>query len=130
MRRRSAQWQAAGHTAPRLSIRQVRRTLGRCGMSVCGYDIEHVVALMGAGGRPAYGTSPHDGHGRPLCGSRGRPLIQMSSLALRDLRTAVVTIFHEVAHHQSYRAVGHGGTEAAAEQYGQRMYEQFARLWV
>jgi hypothetical protein len=130
MQHRSAQLRAAGHTAPTLNIRQLRRTLGRCGMSVCGYDIERVTALLGADGRSAYGASPHDGHGRPLVGARGRPLIQMSNLALRDIRTAVVTVFHEIAHHRSYGAVGHGGAEAEAEQYGQRMYELFARHWV
>jgi hypothetical protein len=128
MRQRSAPWRTAGQTWPTLNIRNVTRALGRCGMSVCGYDIQHVAALLGADGRPAYGVSPHDGHGRPLPGARGRPLIQVSSLALHDIRTAVVTIFHEIAHHRSYRAVGHGGTEAEAERYGQRMYEQFARL--
>ena len=127
MRKRSAQWRAAGHTEPPLNIRKVTRILGRRGMSVCGYDIQQVAALLGADGRPAYGASPHDGHSRPLLGARGRPLIQVSGLALRDIRTAVVTVFHEIAHHRSYRAVGHGGTEAAAERYGQRMYEQFAR---
>jgi hypothetical protein len=126
----STQCRVAGTYSPALSIRRVRSTLGRCGMSVCGYDIEYVPALRGARGQSAYGASPHDGHGRPLAGPRGRPLIQMSSLALRDIRTAVVTIFHEIAHHRSYRAVGHAGSESAAEWYGQRMYEQFARHFI
>ena len=130
MRHRSAQCRAACSVAPRFSIRHVTRTLGRCQLSVCGYDIEHVDELMGVGGRPAYGNSPHDGYGRPLVGMRGRPLIQMSSLALCDIQTAVVTIFHEIAHHRSYRAIGNGGTEAEAERYGQRMFEQFAHRWL
>jgi hypothetical protein len=91
------------------------------------FDIEHVEILTGIGGRPAYGASPHDSHGRPLRGRRGRPLILLSTMALRDVETAVITIFHEVAHHRSYRASGNGGTEAAAEAYGQRMYRRFAR---
>ena len=99
-------------------------------MSVRGYDIEHIAALLGPDGRSAYGASPHNGHGRPLAGARGRPLIQVSNLALSDIRTAVVTIFHEIAHHRSYRTAGHGGSEAEAERYGQRMFEQFARHWV
>jgi hypothetical protein len=53
----------------------------------------------------------------------------VSNSALRDTRTAVVTIFHEIAHHRSYRAVGHGGTEADAERFGERMFEEFARRW-
>lgn len=96
-------------------------------MSVRGYDIEHVAWLLGPDGRLAYGASPHDGLGRPLRGDGGRPLIQVSNLALRDIRTAVTTIFHEIAHHESYRTFGHGGTEAAAERYGRQMYERFAR---
>lgn len=96
-------------------------------MSVRAYDIEYVATLPGADGQPAYGASPHDGRGRPLPGDRGRPLIQLSGLALADLETAVVTIYHEIAHHRSYRAVGHAGTEAAAEMYGRRMYGEFVR---
>jgi hypothetical protein len=96
-------------------------------MSVRDYDIEYVAALPGSDGRPAYGASPHDGRGRPLLGTRGRPLILLSGLALVDLETAVVTIYHEIAHHRSYRKVGHAGTEAAAEMYGQRMYDEFVR---
>jgi hypothetical protein len=130
MRRRSAQLREAGYMSPTLNVRKVTGALGRCGMSVCGYDIQYVRALLGADGLPAYGASPHDGNGRPLAGVRGRPLIQVSSLGLRDIQTAVVTIFHEIAHHKSYRAVGHAGSEAAAERYGQRMYEQFVRYQV
>lgn len=110
-----------------LNIRQLRSLLGHCGLSVRRYDIEYVATLPGADGRPAYGASPHDGSGRPLVGARGRPLILLSGLALLDVETAVVTIFHEVAHHRSYRTVGHAGTEAAAESYGQRMYQEFVR---
>jgi hypothetical protein len=94
-------------------------------MSVSHYDIEQVAVLIGPDGRYAYGSSPHDGRGRPLLGARGRPLIQLSNLALPNTQTAVVTIFHEVAHHRSYRAVGHEGSEAVAEQYGQRMLAMF-----
>jgi hypothetical protein len=96
-------------------------------MSVRGYDIELIATLPGADGRPAYGVSPHDGSGRPLVGDRGRPLIQLSGLAFLDLETAVVTVFHEIAHHRSYRTAGHAGTEAAAESYGRRMYNEFVR---
>ncbi|MFJ7212880.1 hypothetical protein [Amycolatopsis sp. NPDC098790] len=105
----------------------MRALLGRCGLSVQGYDIECVATLPGTDGRPAYGASPHDGSGRPLVGARGWPLIVLSRLALLDVETAVVTIFHEVAHHRSYRTAGHAGTEAAAESYGQRMYREFVR---
>lgn len=99
------------------------------GMSVRDYDIEHVVILPGARGRPAYGASPHDGDGRPLRGARGRPLVQLSDLALRDVEAAVVTTFHEIAHHRSYRSVGHAGTETAAETYGRRKYSEFVRRY-
>jgi hypothetical protein len=121
---------ANGQDAAALTIGQVRMALGRCGMSVRRYDIEHVPELLGADGRPAYGASPHDGLGRPLRGYSGRPLIRVSNLALRDMRTAVTTIFHEIAHHVSYRSFGHGGTEAAAERYGRQMYDLFARRWI
>lgn len=117
------------NTEKGLSIRQLRTWLGHCGMSVSGYDIEYVPMLQGLDGRPAYGVSPHDGRGRPLVGARGRPLIQLSGLAMRDVETAVVTLFHEIAHHRSFRAVGNGGTEAGAETYGRRMYNEFLRQW-
>jgi hypothetical protein len=115
------------HSVPAVTIAYVVRALGRHGPSVSRFDIEYVEILIGVGGRPAYGASPHDNHGEPLRGRRGRPLIVLSSLALQDMETAVTTIFHEVAHHRSYRATGHGGTEAAAEAYGQRMCQRFAR---
>jgi hypothetical protein len=98
-------------------------------MSVRGYDIEHVATLPGADGQPAYGASPHNGHGRSLVGPRGRPLVQLTDLALRNMETAVITVFHEIAHHRAYRVVGHAGTEAEAETYGRRMYIEFARRW-
>ncbi|MCK9876546.1 hypothetical protein MXD59_12295 [Frankia sp. Ag45/Mut15] len=102
-------------------------TLGRHGLSVRGYDIEHVRVLPGPRGQPAFGASPHDGGGRPLLGSRRRPLIQLSDLALTDRRTAIITIFHEIAHHRSFLAAGHGGSEYEAERFGERMYHRFAR---
>jgi hypothetical protein len=98
-------------------------------MSVCGYDFEHVAALPGPDGQLAYGASPHNGHGRPLVGPRGRPLVLLTDLALRNTETAVITVFHEIAHHRAYRVVGHAGTEAEAETYGRRMYNEFARRW-
>jgi hypothetical protein len=112
-----------------LTVGRLRQTLGRCGMSIGRFDIEQVTALMGAGGRPAYGASPHDGRGRPILGRRGRPLILLSRMALCDMRTAVVTVFHEVAHHRSFQIAGHGGSEVEAEQYGLRMFELFAKEW-
>jgi hypothetical protein len=48
---------------------------------------------------------------------------------MRDVETAVVTLFHEIAHHRSFRVVGNGGTEADAETYGRRMYNEFLRQW-
>ncbi len=129
MRHQWAQWRDRDRAAQKFNIRQLRTLLGRCGMSVCGYDIEYIATLRGADGQAAYGASPHDGHGRPLVGARGRPLIQVSGLALRNMETTVVTIFHEIAHHRSYRAVGHAGTEAEAEMYGWRMYKEFMRQW-
>lgn len=120
-------WRGPNHATQTLNIRRLRILLGRCGMSVRDYDIEYVATLPGAGGQPAYGASRHDGHGRPLGGARGRPLVQLSDLALRDIEAAVVTTFHEIAHHRSYRSVGHAGTESEAETYGRRKYEEFVR---
>ncbi len=110
-----------------VTISRVLHALGRCGLSVRGYDFERTPSLTGVHGLPAYGASPHDGAGRPFVGCRGRPLIQLSDRALQDTATAVTTIFHEIAHHRAYRRTGNGGTEGAAEAYGQRMYERFAR---
>lgn len=129
MRHQPVQWRNPDQAAQTPNIRQLRALLGRCGMSVRDYDIEYVATLPGVAGQPAYGASPHDGHGRPLVGTQGRPLIQLSGLGLRNMETAVVTIFHEIAHHRSYRAVGHAGTEAEAESYGRKMYKEFLRQW-
>jgi hypothetical protein len=127
VRQRSSNFRATCRTRSTVTIQTVTTVLGRHGLSVRSYDIERVPTLLGAHGRAAYGASPHDGFGRPLRGTRGRPLIQLSCLALRNLHTAVITIFHEIAHHRSYRTFGHPGTEADAELYGQRMYYEFTR---
>jgi hypothetical protein len=82
-------------------VRQVKANLGRSRMSVRHYDIEHVPHIEGrTGGR-----------------------------RLRSMREAVTTVFHEVYHPESYRAFGHGGTEAQAETFGQRMFNVFRRRW-
>jgi hypothetical protein len=110
-----------------VSVKEVKMGLGRAKMSVSDYDIEHVPEIEGVGGEPAYGASPRNFDGTPKLGSRGRPLIQLSDLGLRNMNEAVHTIFHEVYHHEMYRAFGHGGTEAAAEQYCARMLDKFLR---
>lgn len=119
-----------GKNGAAVSIKQVKMALGRAGMSVSDYDIVHVPEISTAGdGLPAYGNSPHDGSGMPNLGPRGRPVIQISNMGLADMDTAVATIFHEIYHHQMYATwpSSMGGTESAAEIYGQAMLGIFTR---
>ncbi|MEU5858193.1 RHS repeat-associated core domain-containing protein [Nocardiopsis dassonvillei] len=119
-----------GQNGAAVSIKQGKMALGRAGMSVSQYDIVHVPEIRTAGdGLPAYGNSPHDGSGKPNLGPRGRPVIQISDMGLADMDTAVATIFHEVYHHRMYAnwPGSMGGTESAAEAYGQAMLGIFRR---
>ncbi|RCH64351.1 sugar-binding protein, partial [Streptomyces sp. SDr-06] len=119
-----------GKNGAAVSIKQVKMALGRADMSVSQYDIVHVPEIRTAGdGLPAYGNSPHDGNGMPNLGPRGRPVIQISNMGLADMDTAVATIFHEIHHHRMYATWpgSMGGTESAAEEFGQAMLGVFSR---
>ncbi|MFF2845469.1 DUF6531 domain-containing protein [Streptomyces sp. NPDC058001] len=126
-----------GQLGPAVSIRQLKMALGRRGMSVDDYDIVHVPQIDGPLG-PAFGNSPHTTDGFPMLGPRGRPMIEISDLGLRDMDEAVSTVFHETMHHQQQAARrgmqdahnGRGyvttpGDEEMAEIYGQQMLERF-----
>ncbi|MEU3064315.1 ricin-type beta-trefoil lectin domain protein [Streptomyces subrutilus] len=119
-----------GKNGAGVSIKQVKMALGRADMSVSQYDIVHVPEINTSGdGLPAYANSPHDGNGSPNLGPRGRPVIQISNMGLVDMDTAVATIFHEIYHHRMYSTWpgSMGGTESAAEAYGQAMLGVFRR---
>ncbi len=119
-----------GKNGAAVSIKQVKMALGRADMSVAQYDIVHVPEISTAGdGLPAYANSPHNGSGMPNLGPRGRPVIQISNMGLADMDTAVATIFHEIYHHRMYATWpgSMGGTESAAETFGQAMLGVFRR---
>ncbi|MBN6035334.1 DUF6531 domain-containing protein [Amycolatopsis sp. 195334CR] len=114
-------------------INQLRMDLGRAGMSVRDYDIVHVPEIIGPDGRPAYARSPANAGvdprdpDVPMTGPRGRPLIEITDRGLENRDTAIASLFHEIYHQDSRRLWGHGGTEAQAEEYGQRMLAEFNR---
>ncbi|MFC8512465.1 RHS repeat-associated core domain-containing protein [Streptomyces sp. NPDC057257] len=127
--RGSSQKAPGGQKGAGVSVKHVKMALGRAGMSVDHFDIEHVPEITTADGLLAYGYSPHPG-GLPELGSRGRPVIQISDMGLADMDTAVTTIFHEAYHHQSFATMGmadFGGKESAAEAYGLKMLALFNR---
>ncbi|ONI88781.1 hypothetical protein ALI22I_17490 [Saccharothrix sp. ALI-22-I] len=62
-----------------------------------------------------------------LTDAQGRPIIYISDMGLADRETAIKTIFHEIYHQESRRVWGHGGTEAQAEEYGERMLAEYQR---
>ncbi|MFI0237214.1 hypothetical protein [Streptomyces sp. NPDC016845] len=109
----------------------MKSELGRAGMSVSDFDIVHVPEIRTPDGI-AFGNSPHTYDGFPMKKPRGRPLIEISDIGLRDLDEAVATIHHEIYHHRHFeltRKSGNvwGGSEEAAEEHGQRMLETFRR---
>ncbi|GAA3436941.1 DUF6531 domain-containing protein [Kutzneria kofuensis] len=108
-------------------VKQLKRDLGRAGMSVRKYDLVHVPEILDEYGRPIYGRSRADGAGNPVLGPRGRPLIEITDLGLASRNEAVATVFHEAYHIESFKRHGHGGTEDAAEAYGQKMLAKFLR---
>ncbi|MGX1886919.1 putative T7SS-secreted protein [Streptomyces sp. NPDC055287] len=120
-----------GQHGPAVSVNQVKMELGRAGMSVTDYDIVHVPVIRTPTGI-AFGNSPHTADGFPMKGPRNLPLIEISDIGLRDLDEAVATINHEIYHHRHFEITRNsenpwGGSEGAAEEYGQRMLDQFKR---
>ena len=105
-----------GQVGPPVSLRQVKMDLGRANMSVADYDIVHVPQILDGVGRPAFGATSIIG---------GKPTISISDLGLSSRSEAVGTIFHEIAHARSFLRTGHGGTESAAAEFGQRMLQRF-----
>lgn len=129
--RGESQKRPGGQFGPAVRIDQVKSELGRAGMSVSEYDITHTSTIRTPDGI-AFGNSPHTVDGFPMRGPRGRPLIEISDIGLRDLEEAVATIHHEIYHHKHFELTRRslnpwGGSEEAAEDYGQRMLEQFKR---
>ncbi|MEU5777582.1 DUF6531 domain-containing protein [Streptomyces venezuelae] len=120
-----------GQNGPAVSVDQVKRELGQAGMSVSDYDIVHVPEIRTPTGI-AFGNSPHTADGFPMTGPRGLPLIEVSDIGLRSMDEAVATVNHEVFHHRHFELTRNsaniwGGSEEAAEEYGQRMLDQFKR---
>ncbi|WP_405484278.1 putative T7SS-secreted protein [Nocardia sp. NBC_00511] len=120
-----------GRHGPGVSIDHVKMELGRAGMPVNQYDIVHVPTIRTPDG-VAYGNSPHTFDGLPATGPRGLPKIEISDIGLRNLNEAVATIYHEIYHHRQFgltRNSGNiwGGSEAAAEDFGQRMLSEFLK---
>jgi hypothetical protein len=108
-------------------IKQLKRDLGRAGMSVRKYDLVHVPEILDDDGEPIFGRSSTDGAGNPVLGPRGRPLIELTDRGLSSREEAVATVFHEAYHIESFKQRGHGGTEDEAEAYGQKMLQKFLR---
>jgi hypothetical protein len=108
------------------SLKRVKSELGRMGMSVSHYDIEHVPHIPDPNGLPAFGRTSIVGD-QLVTGRRGRPLIQISDMGLSSRENAIQTIFHEEFHVKSFQRHGHLGSEADAELHGARMLEEFER---
>ncbi|WP_225994700.1 putative T7SS-secreted protein [Streptomyces arboris] len=120
-----------GQLGPPVSVNQLKMEMGRAGMSVSDYDIVHVPEIRTPDGI-AFGNSPHTAAGFPMKGPRDLPLIEISDIGLRSLDEAVATIHHEIYHHKHFEVTRRshnpwGGSEQAAEDYGQQMLEQFKR---
>ncbi|MFF3258745.1 putative T7SS-secreted protein [Streptomyces sp. NPDC002932] len=129
--RGESQNRPGGRHGPAVSIDQLKMELGRAGMPTSEYDIVHKPTIRTPDG-VAFGNSPHRMDGQPMVGPRGLPLIEISDIGLRDLDEAVATVNHEIYHHKHFeltRKSGNpwGGSEEAAEGYGQRMLEKFKR---
>ncbi|MCX4970203.1 DUF6531 domain-containing protein [Streptomyces sp. NBC_00654] len=129
--RGESQNRPGGQRGPAVSIDQLKMELGRAGIPVSEYDIVHKPTIRTPDG-VAFGNSPHTLDGYPMVGPRGLPLIEISDIGLRDLDEAVATVNHEIYHHKHFeltRKSGNpwGGSEEAAEGYGQQMLEKFHR---
>jgi hypothetical protein len=117
-----------GQAGAAASVSGLKRALGAVGMSIRKYDVVHVQPEDEA----AYGLAGNWGVSRFLNGlaergPSGRPAIFLSNRGLSSMNEGVATVFHEIYHHESMAAFGHTGTEAQAEEFGQRMLNEFLR---
>lgn len=129
--RGESQNRPGGQNGPAVSINQVKMELGRAGIPVGDYDIVHVPAIK-TPTSIAFGNSPHTFDGFPMRGPRGLPKIEISDIGLGSMDEAIATIHHEIYHHKHFALTRHsnnvwGGSEEAAEEYGQRMLDEYRR---
>jgi len=75
--------------------------------------------LRTTSGIPAFGVTEY------VAGRK--PVIKISDLGLKDMDTAVKTVFHEIYHANQFVQTGLGGFENAAEVYGMKMLKLFLR---
>lgn len=118
----------AAETAP-VSIKQLRITLGRAGVSPSPYHLRKasaadLKALTEAGDDPVriYAWVSRDGTGKAITDHRGRPIITFTEKGLSSLQEAVTSFGHEVQHLKDF-AAGRGTTEAGAEKAGEQLWE-------
>jgi RHS repeat-associated protein len=122
--RGDSQASPGGQAGPPVSLGKLKMALGRAGMSVRKYDLVHVPEILDANGELAYGVARFTGEAAEL-GPRGLPLIEISDLGLSSMNEAVATVFHEIYHVDTFTAFGWPGTEASAEEFGQKMLARF-----
>jgi hypothetical protein len=113
-----------------VSLKRLRMTLGRSGVSPSGYHLRKAAkadldALRSAGTDPStvYAWVSRDGNNVLLVDARGRPVITFTEQGLSSLEEAVKSFGHEAKHIQDFAAGMATSNEALAEQAGEELWE-------
>jgi hypothetical protein len=111
-----------------VSLKQLRQTLGRAGVSPSGYKLQKataadLAAMAKAGDDPSkvYGWVSRVGS-EVVRDSKGRPIINFTPKGLSSLEEAVKTFGHEARHIKDFVAGVNVSSEALAELAGEKLW--------
>lgn len=113
-----------------VSLKRLRETLGRSGVSPSGYHLRKATkadldALRAAGTDPSsvYAWVSRDGNNVMAMDARGRPVMTFTAKGLSSLEEAVKSFGHEAKHIKDFAAGMTTSSEALAEKAGEELWE-------
>jgi hypothetical protein len=113
-----------------VSLKRLRTTLGRSGVSPSGYHLRKATkvdldALRAAGTDPSsvYAWVSRDGNNILAMDARGRPVMTFTDKGLSSLEEAVKSFGHEAKHIKDFAAGMTSSSEALAEKAGEELWE-------
>ena len=117
-----------------VSLKRLRNTLGRSGVSPSGYHLRKATkadldALRASGTDPStvYAWVSRDGAGVMTLDAKGRPVITFTEKGLSSLEEAVKSFGHEAKHIKDFAAGIASSSEALAEKAGEELWELVKR---
>lgn len=117
-----------------VSLKRLRNTLGRSGVSPSGYHLRKATkadldALRAGGTDPStvYAWVSRDGAGVMTVDAKGRPVMTFTEKGLSSLEEAVKSFGHEAKHIKDFAAGMTTSSEALAEKAGEELWELVKR---